>query len=46
VDVLGALVSNGKLGAHKKFIDKPVDLPYGEFNGRRWRNDGPHKVGE
>jgi agmatinase len=45
VDVLGALVSNGKLGAHKKFIDKPVTTPHGEFDGKRWSNDGPHKIG-
>jgi agmatinase len=45
VDVLGALVSNGKMGAHKKFIDKPVSLPHGEFSGNRWANDAPHKVG-
>ena len=29
VDVLGALVAHGKLGAHKSIIDKPVDIPAG-----------------
>ena len=38
VDVLGALVSNNKLGAHKPFIDKPVSIPHGEFEGKRWSN--------
>jgi agmatinase len=45
VDVLGALVSHGKLGAHKRHIDKPVSLPFGEFEGKRWSNDKPHEVG-
>jgi agmatinase len=26
VDVLGALVANGKMGAHKGIIDKPVSF--------------------
>ena len=38
VDVLGSLVSSGKLGDHRKHIDKPVDIPHGEFQGRRWSN--------
>ncbi len=38
VDVLGSLVSSGKLGDHRRHIDKPVDIPYGEFQGRRWSN--------
>jgi agmatinase len=29
VDVLGSLVSAGKLGAHKSIIDKPVTIPAG-----------------
>ena len=40
VDVLGAMVSNGTLGKHKSLIDKPVDLPMGDYDpavhGRRW----------
>ena len=40
VDVLGALVSNGKLGAHRKHIDRPVSLPMGDYSeathGKRW----------
>ena len=40
VDALGAMVAAGKLGAHKKHIDKPVDLPMGQYDperdGRRW----------
>ena len=38
VDVLGALVASGKLGAHKKHIDKPKTFPHGEFEGKRWSN--------
>jgi len=38
VDVLGAMVSNGVLGKHKALIDKPVEIPAGEFEGRRWSN--------
>jgi len=29
VDVLGALVAHGKLGAHKAIIDRPVQIPVG-----------------
>ena len=40
VDVLGSLVAGGKLGAHKRHIDKPVSLPMGEWSeathGKRW----------
>jgi len=42
VDVLGGLVANGKLGAHKQHIDKPVAIPHGEFEGKRWSNRNPH----
>jgi agmatinase len=45
VDVLGSLVAHGKMGAHKRHIDKPVSLPHGEFEGKRWSNSEPHKVG-
>ena len=38
VDVLGALVASGKLGAHKQHIDKPKTFPHGEFEGKRWSN--------
>lgn len=38
VDVLGSLVSSGKMGAHKRHIDKPVTIPHGEFEGKRWSN--------
>ena len=38
VDVLGSLVSSGKMGAHKRHIDKPVAIPHGEFEGKRWSN--------
>ena len=38
VDVLGAMVSNGTLGKHKQHIDKPVTIPHGEFEGKRWSN--------
>ncbi|MGB0683067.1 MAG: agmatinase family protein [Magnetovibrionaceae bacterium] len=38
VDVLGSMVANGKLGAHKGLIDKPVRIPAGEFEGERWSN--------
>ena len=43
VDVLGSLVASGNLGKHKAHIDKPVAIPHGEFEGKRWSNDGPHK---
>lgn len=41
VDVLGAMVSNGTLGAHRKHIDKPIEVPIGsdyseETHGKRW----------
>jgi agmatinase len=29
VDVLGAMVSAGKLGSHKAIIDRPVTIPAG-----------------
>ena len=29
VDVLGTLVSHGKMGSHKAIIDKPVSIPAG-----------------
>jgi agmatinase len=45
VDVLGALVSNGKLGAHRRHIDKPATIPHGDFEGKRWSNPAPHKIG-
>ncbi len=38
VDVLGSTVAAGKLGAHKRHIDKPVKVPHGEFEGKRWSN--------
>ncbi|MEM6490151.1 MAG: agmatinase family protein [Pseudomonadota bacterium] len=38
VDVLGAMVSAGTLGKHKPLIDKPVSIPAGDFEGRRWSN--------
>ncbi len=38
VDVLGSLVASGKMGAHKRHIDKPVTIPHGEFEGKRWSN--------
>jgi agmatinase len=38
VDVLGSMVAAGKMGAHKAHIDKPVTIPHGEFEGRRWSN--------
>ena len=38
VDVLGSLVASGKMGAHKRHIDKPVTIPHGEFSGKRWSN--------
>ena len=45
VDVLGSLVSSGKLGDHRKHIDKPVSLPMGDYDaerdGARWST--PHK---
>ena len=45
VDVLGSLVASGKLGAHRRHIDKPVQIPHGEFEGRRWSNPAPHGIG-
>ena len=40
VDVLGSMVAAGKMGAHKRHIDKPVSLPHGDWSeathGRRW----------
>ncbi len=38
VDVLGSLVASGKMGAHKRHMDKPVTIPHGEFEGKRWSN--------
>lgn len=38
VDVLGSMVSAGTLGAHKRHMDKPVQIPHGEFSGKRWSN--------
>ena len=38
VDVLGSLVASGNLGKHKRHIDKPVTIPHGEFEGKRWPN--------
>ena len=38
VDVLGSLVASGKMGAHKRHMDKPVKIPHGEFEGKRWSN--------
>jgi agmatinase len=38
VDVLGSLVASGNLGKHKAHIDKPVTIPHGEFEGKRWSN--------
>ena len=38
VDVLGSLVASGNLGKHKRHIDKPVEIPHGEFEGKRWSN--------
>ena len=38
VDVLGSLVASGKMGAHKRHLDKPVTIPHGEFEGKRWSN--------
>jgi agmatinase len=36
------MVSNGTLGKHKRHIDKPVSIPHGEFEGKRWSNPKPH----
>jgi len=36
VDVLGTLVSHGKMGAHKHIIDKPVSIPAGPDVGPGW----------
>jgi len=38
VDALGSMVAAGKLGAHKRHIDKPVSIPHGDFEGARWSN--------
>ncbi|MDW3183100.1 agmatinase family protein [Roseobacter sp.] len=38
VDVLGSLVASGNMGKHKRYIDKPVEIPHGEFTGKRWSN--------
>ncbi|WP_341365925.1 agmatinase family protein [Yoonia sp. BS5-3] len=38
VDVLGSLVASGKMGAHKRHMDRPVKIPHGEFEGKRWSN--------
>lgn len=38
VDVLGSLVASGKMGAHKRHLDKPVSIPHGAFEGKRWSN--------
>ncbi|NMM44931.1 agmatinase family protein [Rhodospirillaceae bacterium KN72] len=38
VDVLGTMVSHGVLGKHKAHIDKPVTVPMGDFDGKRWSN--------
>ncbi|MEO0380412.1 MAG: agmatinase family protein [Pseudomonadota bacterium] len=38
VDVLGSLVASGKMGDHKRHMDKPVEIPHGEFEGKRWSN--------
>ena len=36
VDVLGTMVAHGVMGKHKGHIDKPVDIPMGAFEGKRW----------
>ncbi|ASP22269.1 proclavaminate amidinohydrolase [Antarctobacter heliothermus] len=36
VDVLGSLVASGNMGKHTRHIDKPVAIPHGEFEGKRW----------
>ncbi|MEM9196378.1 MAG: arginase family protein, partial [Pseudomonadota bacterium] len=38
VDVLGSMVSAGKMGAHRGLIDKPASLPMGDYDPAR---DGP-----
>ncbi|WP_299861450.1 agmatinase family protein [uncultured Roseobacter sp.] len=38
VDVLGSLVASGNMGKHKRHIDKPVEIPHGDFTGKRWSN--------
>ena len=38
VEVLGAMTVSGSLGKHRKHIDKPVEIPAGEFEGSRWSN--------
>ena len=38
VEALGAMVSAGTLGKHREHIDKPVEIPHGEFQGERWKN--------
>ena len=36
--VLGSLVASGKMGAHKRHLGRPVEIPHGEFEGKRWSN--------
>jgi agmatinase len=37
VDVLGTLVSHGKMGAHRHIIDKPISVPAGpDVDGQGW----------
>ncbi len=39
VDILGSMVSAGKMGAHKAHIDKPVSIEAGAYDGGpRWSN--------
>ena len=38
VDVLGSMVAAGRMGAHKRHIDKPATFPHGKFEGKRWSN--------
>lgn len=35
VDALGTMVAHGKMGAHKRHIDKPIEIPRGEYEGPR-----------
>ena len=35
VDALGSMVAHGKMGAHKRHIDKPVEIPRGDYEGAR-----------
>jgi agmatinase len=37
VDVLGSWSPRASW-AHKRHIDKPVTIPHGEFEGKRWSN--------